>query len=365
MYCQAYRGKAPAVSRRVSNSSEVELQESQFGQPIDIELTLPHGERELPNMPGYPRRSLGAALAYIHQCTQIGLAKFLIRIVEGGDQAKDTSFAACMNRLKRQADTIDVLRQAYPSVALYVDPFGLALGKDDQWGATNGNGELSLNLTEQMFAQAVEAYAKAGASYVLTLGRFPREVEIARAILTHVGSAAKICTFSTNTETSQAYAYLAQHEIYRDSSQKVLPQNVGEMMLWALLDIMSGANQVIIKPSDNFHVLLRLIQLAHCAKSREKFLNLPTIAELVTQSEFFAVQVEQLRQHHHPLEAEWGSYAISGVYAQDMVVKERKGEAFLLTLLFERFVSIASTAALCGQSVTIFDRNAALYLAAE
>jgi delta-aminolevulinic acid dehydratase/porphobilinogen synthase len=341
------------------------LQASQFGQPIDIELTLPRGERELANMPGYPRRSLGAALRYLHGCTEIGLSKFLVRIVEGGDQAKDTSFGACLNRLKRQSETIHTLREAFPTVGLYVDPFGLALGADDQWGATNGSGELSLNLTEQMFAQAVESYAKAGASYVLTLGRFPREVEIASEVLTHVGSGVKICTFSTNTETSQAYAYLAQHEAYRDSSQKVLPQNVGEMMLWALVDILSGADQIIIKPSDNFHVLLRLIQLAQCPKSRAKFLDLPQIADLVTQSEFFAAQVEKLRRHNQPLDAEWGSYAISGVYAQDMVVKERKGEAFLLTLLFERFVSIASTAALCGQSVTIFDRNATLYVAAE
>jgi delta-aminolevulinic acid dehydratase/porphobilinogen synthase len=230
MYCPNYttRGLA-SVTRRISVESEVELEPRQFAQPVDIELSLAHGVRDLPNMPGYPRRSVDAAMRYIHECTEVGMRQFLIRIVDGGDQAKDTSFGACLRRLDRQASVISMMRAAFPEHVFYIDPFGLALGRDDQWGATDGDGNLSLPLTERMFTQAVEGYAGAGASYVLTLGRFPSEVALANDVINHLQSQLRICTFSTNTETTQAYAYLTQQESYRDSEQKVLPQNFTEM----------------------------------------------------------------------------------------------------------------------------------------
>jgi delta-aminolevulinic acid dehydratase/porphobilinogen synthase len=371
MYCQKYKiaanaGRPPlAVSRRLSDESEVELKPTQFGQPVDIELALEHGERALPNMPGYPRRSVDAALGYIHYCFGIGLRTFLVRIVDGGDQARDTSFSACLKRLERQCKVVQLLRDAFPEALFYIDPFGLALGEDDQWGATTGKGVISLDLTERMFTQAVQGYATAGASYILTLGRFAKEVLVARRTLDHMGSATKICCFSTNTETTQAYAYLSQQSCYHDSQQKVLPQNVGEMILWGLVDIACGANQIIIKPSDNLHVLLVLMQLAQCPKTRKKFFELPTIQDLLRKSEFVEEVAGKLLAKPEPLVAEWGSYAISGIYAQDMVIRERKGEAFLLTVLFERFVQISSTAAQGAGEVTIFDRNAAIFMAAE
>jgi delta-aminolevulinic acid dehydratase/porphobilinogen synthase len=364
MYRQEYQGNVPAVSRRLSTKSEVSLTPSLFGQPVDIELTLSNGQRDLQNMPGYPRRSLNTALEYIYQCQTLSLNKMLIRLVEGGDLAKDTSFSGCMNRLEKQAAALKTLTDAFPDLQFYVDPFGLALGENDQWGVTDKQGTLSVDLTERMFGSAVEAYANSGAAYVLTLGRFPKEVQVARKRINHLGSALKICTFSTNTETSQAYAYLSTQDCYHDSEQKVLPQNVGEMLLWALVDLLTGADMIIIKPSDNFHVLLRLIQLAQCPKSRKKFLALPAISQLVASNPFVAQQVSLLEKHNEPINAEYGSYAISGVYAQDMVVKERKGNDFYMTLLFERFSSIAATGNLCGEAVTIFDRSASTYLAA-
>jgi len=342
MHCQRYKlrpksGDQPPleVTRRLSEESEVELNPLQFGQPVDIELALETGERALSNMPGYPRRSVDAALAYIHYCFGIGLRKFLVRIVDGGDQARDTSFSACLKRLERQCAVLQLLRDAFPDAWFYIDPFGLALGEDDQWGTTSGKGEISLALTERMFTQAVQGYANAGASYILTLGRFPKEVLVARRTLDHMGASTKICCFSTNTETTQAYAYLSQQSTYHDSQQKVLPQNVGEMILWGLIDIACGANQIIIKPSDNLHVLLRLMQLAHCPKTRKHFFEHPDIELLLARSEFVAQVASKL---------------LSDV---------------LLTVLFERFVQIASTANQGDGEVTIFDRNAALFMAAE
>ena len=65
MFCQPYEGDVPSVSRRLSTESEVSLSASMFGQPVDIDLNLISGESSLANMPGYPRRSVPAALAYI------------------------------------------------------------------------------------------------------------------------------------------------------------------------------------------------------------------------------------------------------------------------------------------------------------
>jgi hypothetical protein len=315
-------------------------------------------------MPGYPRRSAAAALEYIYTCQRFGLTKFLIRIVEGGDQARDTSLCACMARMKRQSDVIAMLHGAFPEVTFLIDPFGLGLGLDDQWGVTDDEGCLSDALTQRMFAAAVDHYAQAGASYVLTLGRFPREVEVAYDVIRQRNSGMRIVTFSTNTESSQAYAYLNTQDRYRDSRQKVLPQNVSEMALWAMCDIAGGAGMVGIKPSDNLHVLMHLMQLAENPALREKLFDRADIKAHIDRCEFIAGQVGKLRSRRGSLPADWATYAISGVYAQDMVVLERKGPHFLLTHLFERFVTITAAAELCGNSVTIFDRNARRFLEA-
>lgn len=367
MFDQAYGGaqNIPAVSRRLTCDSEVELCRQNLGQPVDIELSLEHGTKDLPNMPGYPRRSLNAALTYIDHCRDLGLSKFLIRIVQGGDESKDTSYSACLKRLRKQAHSISTITAAFPEAQIFVDPFGLALGQNDQWGVTS-NGVLHADLTESLFSEAVGQYAQAGASWILTLGRFPREVLVAKEKIRHIGSEMRVCTFSTNVETSQAYAYLNSQESYRDSKQKVLPQNVGEMITWALIDMSVGADMIIIKPSDNIHVLLRLIQLAQCPKSRNKFLKLPQIQKLAECDTFVAQQLSKLSELNEPIEAEYGSYAISGVYAADQVLRERKGEEFYLTNLFERFSTIAATAALGGEEcVTIFDRSVSTFVAAN
>jgi len=364
MYTQSYDSQA-RVSRRLSRISEVELRPAMFGQPVDIELALAEGdERALPNMPGYPRRSVSAAVKFIECCLPLGLSKFLIRIVEGGDQARDTSLSACMTRMKRQSDAIARLRESCPNATLLIDPFGLGLGMHDQWGATNANGKLCVGLTGEMFGAAVDHYAQAGAAYVLTLGRFPGEVAVAAEAIRLRNSGMLVVTFSTNSENSQAYAYLNTCERFHDSGQKVYPQNVQEMSLWSMCDIVCGASMVGIKPCDSLHVLMHLMQLTQSPDLRESFLNSALVTRLSSCSEFVTEQMAKLRSKRGSLSVDWATYAISGVYAQDMVVAARKGKAFLLTLLFERFVGIAATAALCGQSVTIFDRNAATFLEA-
>jgi delta-aminolevulinic acid dehydratase/porphobilinogen synthase len=364
MYHQSYSAFGVPVTRRLSGVSEVELRPEQFGQPVDIELALAEGaERPLPNMPGYPRRSVSAAVGFIESCLRIGLTKFLIRIVDGGDKCRDTSLSACMTRMKRQGDVIARLRESCPTATLLIDPFGLGLGTDDQWGATDDDGRLSVCLTEQMFAAGVDHYAQAGAAYVLTLGRFPGEVAVAMEAIRRRNSAMEVVTFSTNSEVSQAYAYLDTCDGYRDSGQKVFPQNVIEMALWGLCDITCGASMVGIKPCDYLHVLFHLMQLAQSGELRDKFFGTALVNELVGRSEFVAGQIEKLRSRRGPLSVKWATYAISGVYATDMWVAARKGKAFLLTVLFERFAAIATTAALCNQSVTIFDRNARTFIA--
>ncbi len=353
----------PEVTRRLAQDSEVEVTADIFGQPIDIDLSLQHGVKELPNMPGYPRRSIGAALNFVNECLKVGIDKFLIRIVDGGDTSRDTSYGACLDRIQRQADAIHILRLAYPEPQMFIDPFGLALGERDQWGATS-NGVISASLTEQMFAQAVKQYAQVGSSYILTLGRFPKEVVVARQVLNSIKSSTRLCGFSTNQESTQAYAYLPTVEDYKDSLQKVKPQNINEMLLWALVDIMSGSDMIIIKPADNLHLLLRLMQLAQCTKDRKQFLQQPLIQDLVAPSEFLSQMVDKLLVAK-ALEFEVGTYGISGVYANDQALRLQKGERFYLQMLFERFVQIIGTAAFCNKKVLIFDRSVSVYASAD
>lgn len=363
MFCQPYDGTVPSVSRRLSTESEVSLSASMFGQPVDIDLNLVSGESPLTNMPGYPRRSVSGALAYIEQCIGAGIHRFLIRMVEGGDRGT-TRFADCMSRIATQARVLQRLRGAFPETELFIDPFGIALGQNDQWGVTTADGTLSKSDTERMWREAAAGYALNGADWVLTLGRFASEVAVAKRVIGETRMKLKVCTFSTNTETTQAYAYLPHEARYKDSGQKVLPQNIAEMLLWCLVDLSAGADMVIIKPSDNYHILMRVIELATCPIVRRAFLEREAVRDLRGRDPFVDEHLSMLDSADGVFEALWGAYAISGVYAQDMVIQERKGDHFLLTLLFERFVAIASAASLAGQSVVIFDRNAHRFVAA-
>lgn len=345
------------VSRRLVPRADEEILPGLLGQPIDIDLSLASGIVEL--MPMYPRRSLSAAIEFINSCKELGIQTFMIRMVHGGYQST-VSFEACMGRVAEQQSALQQLRAAHQDVSLVIDPFGLALGQGDQWGVVKHGGP-SLHATKRLWQNAVQAYFEAGADWVLTLGRFPDEVLVAKETLRDLGSETKVCCFSTNMETVEAYSYLAGEGEMVDSGQKILPGNVREMLVWALADIACGADMIIIKPCSNTYVMTELMHLCADSAARGAFLEQQTITNMLGVLEGNSFEVFEATQtglgHDAQLDCLFGTYAISGHYQAKMDLRESRGNSFALDAVKEGHLGILSAAALRQQGVTVFDRT--------
>ncbi|MER5918565.1 hypothetical protein ABT124_52290 [Streptomyces sp. NPDC001982] len=69
----------------------------------------------------------------------------------------------------------------------------------------------------------------------------------------------------------------------RDTGQKILPGNLAEMTLWALLDVLQGTQVSVTKPLENFHVTLDLVRLIQHRELLDRFLRTSLDGVVTTQ----------------------------------------------------------------------------------
>lgn len=345
------------VSRRLLDQPEVVLQTTDLGQVIDVDLTLASGEQALPNMDAYPKRSLESGIAFMRDCSRHGVSRFMVRFIHGGYEG-DVSFDSCSKRLETQAEAIRSLREAIPAAEIVIDPFGLALGSDDKWGVQK-QGQLSLHKTQMLLERAVNVYDQAGADWLLMLGRFAEEVRVAHEVRLANSLRIKLCSFSTNTETEQAYSYLSGANSVPDSGQKMLVSNIREMLLWGLLDAVSGSDMVIIKPSTRLDVLTQLLNLFVFPDVREQFLESEEVEALIQglPGEWAKSAIDRLFSHEGAIETALATYSISGVYSDDRDRAARTSEEMFRISVQERMLAALSAAGLFGRDLIIFDRT--------
>jgi len=328
-----------------------------FCQPIDIGIDLAdNSTQDIPNMEGYPLRSLGNAIQYIETLLKIGICTVMVRM-DAPSTYKDKHVL-----LKKQASLVQSLRTAFAptNLRIIVDPFSIALNADKTWGIQS-KGRLDYLRTAELFSFLTQSFAEAGADYILTLGRFEREVEIATRTIAALSSTMLVSSFSTNTETTNAYVYNCQQP-YAVTGQKILVSNYDEMTFRALLDIYEGTHLVVVKPAENVHVLEKLAALLTHPELLENFLRSDSVKAMVDQANHLrkayadmlsGSSVFTLRMRSVSL----ASYAISGTYYMDRQILKRKGQAFLKSLLYERYVTTAAVIVAHGEPL-IIDRNA-------
>jgi len=344
-------------SKTIFDSPEVELTPDMFCQPIDIGIDL-QGDQTLPvqNMDRYPFRSLENAKSHIAELLELGIQSVMIRMDSPDAYASTTAL------LKRQTQIIKELRSAYPELGIIVDPFSVALNHDKTWGVIK-NGKLNYDATAALFGGISKTFTQAGASYVLTLGRFEREVAVAKQA---VSGTTKVSSFSTNTETTNAYVY-SDHGAYALTRQKILVSNFQEMVFRALIDIFEGSEMVIVKPAENLHVLEKITMLLSHPGLLTEFLKKPHVIAMAGTSEY-------LKDIHHSMltgaqkfsskinQTRLAAYTVSGTYFMDMQTLKRKGSYFLSSVLHERFSNIAAVLQESAQPGLIIDRNAMWYV---
>jgi porphobilinogen synthase len=261
----------PAARRRISAAAEISVTPARLAQPIDVDLALPDGGRAAsPGLPGWFSLGAAAALDRIRAGHRLGIAEFVLRVAAGAD-------APLGERVAAQAAAVRALaREAPAGVRLVVDPFAVALGADGSWGVRDAGGGIDAAGTYALIRDIAAAVAGAGADGIVTLGRLPREVSHTREGIRQAGTAGAgtlVHSFSQNSETSTAYVYLPPD--HRDTGQKILPGNLREMTLWALLDAAQGTDVSVTKPLENFHVTLDLVRHADHPDLLDALLDAP------------------------------------------------------------------------------------------
>jgi len=348
-------------SKTMHSVAEVTLLPGDFCQPLDIAIDLP-GNRTIamPNMDNYPMRSLENASGYIQELLAAGIEAVMLRM-DAPQIVGDTHAI-----LARQADVLRTLRGRFnPEVlTIIVDPFSVALNSDKTWGVQTG-GKLDYIATAELFAELTQTFAAAGASYVLTLGRFEREADVAARSIKATSATSLVSSFSTNTETTNAYVY-ADHGAYAMTKQKILVSNSSEMVLRALVDIYEGSRMVIVKPAENLHILERITRLLYSPAALEAFLRSSEVDACAGISPYVQrVRMQILEDIDRfaaiATQARLGAYTVSGTYFMDTQTLARKGTAFLASVLYERFCNIKSVLRQRADNGLIIDRNAHWY----
>lgn len=351
-----------ACSKTIQDVPEITLTPALFCQPLDIGIDLAGDmTKDISNMQGYPMRSPDNAIVYIGHLLKIGVRSVMIRMdAPAGYASKDAL-------IKRQAEVVQAIRKCYDSNTLdiIVDPFSVALNPDKTWGVISG-GKLDYLQTAELFSKLTREFARVGATYVLTLGRFEREVDVTHRTLQQTKTPAKVSSFSTNTETTNAYVY-ADHGAYALTKQKILVTNYQEMVFRALVDVYEGSSLIVVKPAENLHVLEKFQMLASHQSLLREFLESKVVKAMVHQSVYLdrtrRDMLENLDSFSSKLAAaSLGAYTVSGTYFMDTQTQQRKGDAFLSSLLYERFSNIAAVLHDFGGSGLIIDRNAAWYI---
>ncbi|GHH83693.1 hypothetical protein [Streptomyces capitiformicae] len=244
---------SPDARRRISDEPLHRITPDRLVQPVDVDLALPDEARAAVDaLPGWYSHGRAAAVERIREGRRLGIEEFVVRI-------SDSRPGPLQGRLDRQtAATALLVRETPPGTRCTVDPFSLALNPDGSWGIRADTGGIDVPATYALIRDTAAAVATTGAHGIVTLGRLPREVEHTRSGIASVDGSTRVYSFSQNSETSTAYVYLPPE--HRDSGQKILPGNLPEMTLWALLDVFQGTQVSVTKPLENFHVTLDLVR---------------------------------------------------------------------------------------------------------
>lgn len=363
LYTLAERKKLQELrcSRTLPTAPETVLAPADFCQPIDIAISLTgNSTAAIANMDGYPMRSAENAVEYISELKEKGIGTVMLRMDAPSSLGGPDAVIA------RQAATLQTIRNAYTpeDLTIIVDPFSVALNPDKTWGVQKG-GKLDYIATANLFAELTKVFANAGGSYILTLGRFEREVDIAARSITHAGAEALVSSFSTNTETTNAYVY-ADHGAYALTNQKIPVSNSAEMVLRALIDIHEGSRLVIIKPAENLHIVERLTALLGDGNGLGIFFHTDEVQAAANASPYVGHVVREIADDtaaflQKAAEARLGTYTVSGTYFIDRQTLARRGDDFLVCVLYERFCNSKSVLQRRQQCGYIIDRNAHWY----
>lgn len=347
------------TSRRIMKEYETKVLPEHFSQPIDIDVTLTGNQTSvMTNMPQYPFRSTENAISFIEELLEHGITSVVLRI-RGSIYGPEYEAA-----IRSHSEAIRLIREHYPQdkLEIVVDPFSIALNKDGTWGVKDSAGQLDYADTADLIEQITTSFANSGIDSILTLGRIEHEVLLTRQALEKIQRTdIKISSFSQNSETKNAYIYLEHTPDKLDTGQKILVGNFTEMNIQMLTDVLDGSNYVIVKPLENFQLILMAQLLLTNESFLSDYLHSPTVQTLLRLNEATSQKVHRIQKHMPQFmeltkQVKVGAYSVSGTYYMQKKIEQEKSERFAYNVVEESLVNALSSA---GDSLyRIIDRNA-------
>ncbi|WP_338763661.1 hypothetical protein V7968_37660 [Nocardia vulneris] len=369
-------------SRRLLQSDEYSLRAEDLIQVIDVDLGL-RGDaiKELPNMPNYPVRSLDNALGFLADLAGYGIRRVTVRMggsresAESGTYSFDPLFIGTEEKYRSmypdhrfdegaangQFDAYARIRDEFGANTLEIiaDPFGIAPNPDGSWGVTGANGAIDVAATNAMTRQVATGYAAAGVHGMLTMGRIDGEVAAGAGLSGHPDF--RILSFSQNMESKTAYIYLDEIDSRRDTGQKILPGNSSEMKLRTILDLHEGADVVVVKPAESYHMVSYTAQLLAAEIDVKSFLCSDIVATMAAAAPSVRVAIDEIMADLPAFEAKLvnarvATYSVSGSYYLAKLLHQAKGAEFEYNYVFESWKALRSAAG--DKYFGSIDRNA-------
>ncbi|MWC27599.1 delta-aminolevulinic acid dehydratase [Paenibacillus sp. MMS18-CY102] len=346
------------TTRRLSNKDEITIQANHLCQSIDVDIYLEGNVTvDMINMKDYPYRSIENTIEYIYEIKKSNINTVLLHLV-GNEYGQDP-----YKVLQDHVQAIQQVRKHFSKEELNItiDPFMTAFNQDGSWGVKDEFGKLKYLETLNLLAEIATDYSLAGADGIITLGRVEGEVEVTKKALAKISSNMKIKSFSQNTETTNAYMYLENLPDQLETGQKILVGNLTEMNLRTILDIHEGADVIIVKPIENFHLITLTLDFITNTQSVAAFLNSAKAKELLEANPFVKHKVDQILADLDAFEAKCagvtvGAYSVSGTYFIHKSFEKEKGGRFSLGLMDELLKNAISAAG--DRLDSILDRNA-------
>ena len=187
-------------TRRLSHRRETEVPVRALCQPFDIKgcngpARLLIGTPES----GHYEHTLKSVLPELDDVREAGITQVCLRLIK--------SFAETERTIDEHAGLIAGVRQHVGGdIRVTVDPFSLALTPELKWGVFSTTQDvLDVEASLDLIATAAVRFVQAGADGFLTLGRVPYEARVARAAIDAYRLKARVVSFSTNSETPNAY----------------------------------------------------------------------------------------------------------------------------------------------------------------
>ncbi|MGY0400191.1 MAG: hypothetical protein ACWIPH_09770 [Ostreibacterium sp.] len=283
--------------RRLQSQQQYHCERNNMLMSIDVDLDL-HGEdacRQIHNMDGYYARSIENTIKYINSLNEISsINRYVLRLTKSSildSFEKINYFVASIH---------EILEKIINKNEIIIDPFGLALDEQLRWGIFDSQG-FNLNETEKCLYNFCNESSKLGIAGILTLGRIATEVEVTKQAIQDSGCTTKICSFSSNQETSSAYIYHQSSERIYDTGQKIQIANILDMDLWSLIDIWCGTDISVIKPLENYAMITRIYTYITDRQKREIFLNSDAVQKAVENNRHAQRYINEMRTNYDDL----------------------------------------------------------------